>query len=106
MSRPEHDRAIYPILVDEFHVYASQGMDTEIIETFLGETRSFQVPLVVSTQFLGRLTRNVVLALLGNLGTQICMRMGQVDAQVLHYCRTKEEAERIVSGIVDEHGTE
>jgi len=156
MSRPEHDMAIYPILVDEFHVYASHGMDTESIETFLSETRSFQVPLVVSTQFLGRLNRNVVLALLGNLGTQICMRMGQVDAQVLQrelgafdaedllnleigqcitrmgtardsfnvsvpladdrqsyreeiisrskelYCRTKEEAERIVSGIVDE----
>ena len=156
MSRPEHDRTIYPVLVDEFHVYASHGMDTESIETFLSETRSFQVPLVVSTQFLGRLSRNVVLAMLGNLGTQICMRMGQVDAQVLQrelgafdaddllnldigqcitrmgtardsfnatvplvedrqsyreeiiarsrelYCRTKEEAERILSGESDE----
>src|SRR5918992_3587281 len=41
------------------------------------------VPLVVSTQYLGRLSRGVVAALFGNLGTQVCMNMGQIDAQLL-----------------------
>ena len=83
MARPLDDRPVYPVLVDEFHEFAGHGMDTDSLVTFLSETRSFNVPLVASTQYLGRINRNVVQAMLGNLGTQVCMNMGPDDAQIL-----------------------
>jgi hypothetical protein len=83
LARRPGERKLFPVLVDEFHNFAGHGMDTESIETFLSETRSYQAPLVVSTQYLGRLNRSVVAALFGNLGTQTCLNMGQADAQLL-----------------------
>lgn len=59
LSRFHQDWALFPVLVDEFHVYAGHNMDTESVETFLSETRSYLVPLVVSTQYLGRLSRGL-----------------------------------------------
>jgi hypothetical protein len=97
LSRPPEERSLFPVLVDEFHVYAGQGMDTESIETFLSETRSYRVPLVVSTQFLGRLSRSVVAALFGNLGTQVCMHMGQIDAVLLQRELGKFSAEDLMN---------
>jgi DNA helicase HerA-like ATPase len=83
LARRTGERKLFPVLVDEFHNFAGHGLDTESIETFLSETRSYQAPLVVSTQYLGRLNRSVVAALFGNLGTQVCLNMGQADAQLL-----------------------
>ena len=58
-------------------------MDTESIETFLSEARSYMVPLVVSTQYVGRLNRDVITAIFGNVGTLVCMHLGQIDAQLM-----------------------
>ena len=97
MARPADERTLFPVLVDEFHVYAGQGMDTESIETFLSETRSYRAPLVVSTQYLGRLNRGVIAALFGNLGTQVCMHMGQIDAVLLQRELGKFSAEDLMN---------
>ena len=97
LSRPPEERSLFPVLVDEFHVYAGQGMDTESIETFLSETRSYRTPLVASTQYLGRLNRGVIVALFGNLGTQICMHMGQIDAALLQRKLGKFSAEDLMN---------
>ena len=81
LARREGERKLFPILVDEFHNFAATGMDTQSIETFLSEARSYMAPLVVSTQYVGRLNRDVIAAMFGNVGTMICMHLGQLDAQ-------------------------
>ena len=83
LARPVGERTLFPIVVDEFHNLAGHGMDTESIETFLSEARSYMAPLGVSTQYAGRLNREVIAALFGNVGTLVCMHVGQIDAQIL-----------------------
>lgn len=58
-------------------------MDSESIETFLSEARSYAAPLVISTQYIGRLNRDVIAAIFGNVGTLVCMHLGQIDAQIM-----------------------
>jgi hypothetical protein len=83
LARKPGDRKPFPILVDEFHNFAGQGMDTESIETFFSEARSYKAPLVVATQYLGRLNREVAAALMANAGTMVVLHLGQADAQPL-----------------------
>jgi hypothetical protein len=83
LARRAGERTLFPILVDEFHNFAGPGMDTASIETFLSEARSYNAPLVVATQYVGHLNREVVTALFGNVGTLVCLHLGQIDAQLL-----------------------
>jgi hypothetical protein len=83
LARRPGDRVLFPILVDEFHNFAGPGMDTTSIETFLAEARSYKAPLVVATQYVGHLNREVVSALFGDVGTLVCLHLGQTDAQIL-----------------------
>jgi hypothetical protein len=83
LARRPGERKLFPILVDEFYNFAGTGMDTESIETFLSEVRSHRVPLVVATQYVGRLNRDVVTALFANVGTMAALYLGQIDAQPL-----------------------
>lgn len=97
LARPMKGRDIYPVLVDEFHNFAGHGMDTESIETFLSEARSFRVPLVVATQFPNQLAQSVIKAIFGNVGTLISMRCGMIDAKLLEQELTNFDAEDIQS---------
>jgi len=83
LARRPEERFLFPIICDEFHNLAGQSMDTESIETFLSEGRSYLAPLVIATQYAGRLNRNVVTALFGNVGTLVCTHLGQIDAQFM-----------------------
>jgi hypothetical protein len=83
LARRADERTLFPILVDEFHNFAGPGMDTTSIETFLAEARSYNAPLVMATQYVGHLNREVVTALFGNVGTLVCLHLGQTDAQVM-----------------------
>ena len=83
LARKPGERTTFPFLVDEFHSYAGQGMDTESIQTFLTEARSYRAPLIFATQYVGRLNRDVTAAIFGTVGTMVCMHLGQIDAQFL-----------------------
>ena len=83
LARRPDERSLFPIICDEFHNLAGHGMATESIETFLSEARSYLVPLVVSTQYVGRLNKDVITAIFGNVGTLVCMHLGQIDAQAM-----------------------
>ena len=80
---PPHERQLFPIIVDEFQNYGGVGSDTSSIRSFLSEARKYRVPLVLGTQFLSQLDRDVATAIFGNAGTLIALRCGVVDAQVL-----------------------
>jgi DNA helicase HerA-like ATPase len=81
LARRPGERKLFPILVDEFHNFASADMDTESIETFLSGARSYRALLVMATQYAGRLNRGVMGPLFGNVGTLICLQLGPIDAQ-------------------------
>jgi hypothetical protein len=80
---PPEERRLFPIIVDEFQNYGGVGSDTSSIRSFLSEARKYRVPLVLATQFLSQLDRDVATAIFGNAGTLIALRCGVVDAQVL-----------------------
>lgn len=45
LARPQGQRKLYPIIVDEFHNYAGKGTDTAALRSFFSEARSFRTPL-------------------------------------------------------------
>ena len=49
----------------------------------MSEARKYRVPLVLATQFLSQLDKDIVTAIFGNVGMLITLRCGVVDAQVL-----------------------
>jgi hypothetical protein len=80
---PPPERTLFVVIVDEFHNYAGTGSDTTSIRSFLSEARKYGVALVTATQFTAQLDRDVLTAILGNVGTLICLRSGMADSQML-----------------------
>lgn len=81
MSRqdiPEHDRKDFCLYVDEFQNFA-----TDSFESILSEARKYRLNLIVANQFMTQLTDKIREALLGNVGTIICGRVGVTDADLM-----------------------
>jgi len=81
MSRqdiPESERQDFCLYVDEFQNFA-----TDSFESILSEARKYRLNLIVANQFMTQLTDKIREALLGNVGTIICGRIGVTDADLM-----------------------
>ena len=81
MSRqdiPEDERKDFCLYVDEFQNFA-----TDSFESILSEARKYRLNLIVANQFMTQLTDKIREALLGNVGTIICGRVGVTDAELM-----------------------
>ena len=81
MSRqdiPEEQRQDFALYVDEFQNFA-----TDSFESILSEARKYRLNLIVANQFMTQLTNNIREAILGNVGTIICGRVGITDADLM-----------------------
>jgi hypothetical protein len=81
MSRadiPEDERVDFCLFVDEFQNFA-----TESFESILSEARKYRLNLVLANQFMTQLTDKIREAILGNVGTIICGRIGVTDAELM-----------------------
>ena len=81
MSRqdiPEDERKDFCLYVDEFQNFA-----TDSFESILSEARKYRLNLIVANQFMTQLTEKIREALLGNVGSIICGRIGVTDADLM-----------------------
>ncbi len=81
MSRqdiPEQERQDFCLYVDEFQNFA-----TDSFESILSEARKYRLNLIVANQFMTQLTEKIREALLGNVGTIVCGRIGVTDAELM-----------------------
>lgn len=81
MSRqniPEDQRQDFCLYVDEFQNFA-----TDSFESILSEARKYRLNLIVANQFMTQLTDKIREALLGNVGSIICGRVGVTDADLM-----------------------
>lgn len=75
---PEKDRVDFTLFIDEFHNFTSSD-----IEHAMGEARKFRLNLVMANQNLGQLDKDLMLSILGNVGSLVFFRQGIVDANRL-----------------------
>ena len=75
---PEDQRQDFCLYVDEFQNFA-----TDSFESILSEARKYRLNLIVANQFMTQLTEKIREALLGNVGTVICGRIGVTDAELM-----------------------
>ncbi|MDR2524401.1 MAG: ATP-binding protein [Candidatus Nomurabacteria bacterium] len=81
MSRvniPQEQREDFCLFVDEFQNFA-----TDSFESILSEARKFRLNLVVANQFVTQLTDDIREAIIGNVGTVVCGRIGVTDAELM-----------------------
>jgi Type IV secretion-system coupling protein DNA-binding domain len=71
-------RTPFFLYLDEFQNYT-----TGSIAGMLSELRKFGLGFVLANQYLGQLRPDIKNAVLGNIGTIICFRLGQVDARYM-----------------------
>ena len=91
-SLPEEERRDFFLFIDEF-----QNFSTEAFASILAEARKYRLCLVLSHQFIDQLSPPVQQAVIGNVGTLICFRIGHTDAEVMEKAFGKEVlAQRLV----------
>lgn len=74
----EIERRDFFIYLDEFHNFVTQSL-----AEMLSELRKYRVGLVLAHQYLFQLELGLRDAVLGNVGTLVCFRVGFVDAEAL-----------------------
>ena len=77
-DEPEQQRRPFFIYLDEFHTFS-----TTMLATMLSELRKYKVGMVLANQYLSQLEPEIRDAVLGNVGTVICFRVGAQDAAFL-----------------------
>ena len=75
---PEAERKTCTVFIDECHSFL-----TASFATMLSEVRKYKVALFLTNQYLDQLPAEVRSAILGNVGTIICFRLGTADAKVM-----------------------
>ncbi len=75
---PIYERTPYYLYIDEAHSFLSSSF-----ATLLSEVRKYGVGLFLTHQHLEQLEADVRSAILGNVGTIICFRLGLADAKVM-----------------------
>lgn len=81
MSRvdiPESQRQDFYLYVDEFQNFA-----TDSFASILSEARKFRLNLIVANQFIGQLKEDIRDAVFGNVGSLMCFRVGNDDAEYM-----------------------
>lgn len=78
-DEPEHERRDFFVFLDEF-----QGFTTRALASLLPELRKYRVCLALAHQHLAQVDHDVREAILGNVGTLICFRLGPTDAALLY----------------------
>ncbi len=81
MSRvdmPENERRDFYLYVDEFQNFA-----TDSFASILSEARKFRLNLIVANQFIGQLKEEIRDAVFGNVGSLMCFRVGNDDAEYM-----------------------
>ena len=74
----ERYRKPFHVFLDEFHNYT-----TPSIINLLSEIRKWKISLTLAHQYLFQLDTDIKNAVLGNVGTIICFRLGQADAKYM-----------------------
>jgi len=77
-SIPEESRGIFHLFLDEFHCFT-----TEAFTSILSEARKYGLSLTLAHQYLDQMQDEVRSAVLGNVGTILCFRIGGTDAREL-----------------------
>lgn len=77
-SIPEHSRREFFVYADEFH-----SISTSAFASALSELRKYGLGIVLAHQHLEQLEKPVLEAILGNVGSVICFRVGAHDAPLL-----------------------
>lgn len=72
---PEKERKDFYLYVDEF-----QNVVTQTFENILSEARKYGLNLTIAHQYVGQIIPKVYQAVLGNVGSVICFRVGGEDA--------------------------
>lgn len=76
---PEEERRDFHLYVDEF-----QSLATENFVTLLSEARKFGLSLTLANQFVRQIqNERIVNAIFGNVGTIVCFRVGEEDAETM-----------------------
>ncbi|MDB5086419.1 MAG: ATP-binding protein, partial [Mucilaginibacter sp.] len=75
---PEQERRPFMVFVDECHAFI-----TTSFAAMLSEVRKYRVSLYLTHQYLDQLPEEVRSAILGNVATIICFRLGTADAKVM-----------------------
>ena len=74
----ENARKVFHVYLDEFHNYT-----TPSVVNMLSEIRKWRISLTLAHQYLFQLDTEIRKAVLGNVGTIICFRLGQADAKYM-----------------------
>jgi hypothetical protein len=77
-DRDPDDRRDFYLYVDEFPMFATASVDT-----ILSEARKYRLNLVLAMQYLDQVDRELLGAILGNVGNVIAFRVGAKDAVIL-----------------------
>lgn len=77
-AMPEAARTPFYIFIDEAHSFINTSFST-----MLSEVRKYGIGLFLTHQYLEQLPEEVRKAILGNVGTIICFRLGTADAKVM-----------------------
>lgn len=75
---PEQERRDFHLYLDEFQTFTTLSL-----ASMLSELRKYRVSLVLSHQYLMQLDLVLRDAILGNVGTIVCFRVGLADAEIL-----------------------
>jgi hypothetical protein len=75
---PEDERRDFYLYVDEFQNFA-----TDSFASILSEARKFRLNLIVANQFIGQLKDEIRDAVFGNVGSLMCFRVGNDDAEYM-----------------------
>ena len=74
----EDKRVPFYIYLDEFQNYT-----TASLTNMFSELRKFNIGFILAHQYLHQLQTDIKNAVLGNIGTIICFKLGQVDAKYM-----------------------
>ncbi len=77
-NRPEASRRDFFLYLDEFHTFTTQSL-----ASMLSELRKYRVGMVLAHQYLAQIDPVVLEAILGNVGTLVCFRVGPADAEII-----------------------
>lgn len=84
-DQAQHVRSPYFLYLDEFHNFS-----TLAFASMLSELRKYGLGLTLAHQYLGQLSEEVRLAILGNVGSVMSLRVGAEDARLLQRLFTPE----------------
>ena len=78
IDKPEEKRVPFFCYLDEFQNYT-----TVSLVDMLSELRKFKLGLIMAHQYISQLDVKIRGAVLGNVGTIVCFRLGQADARFM-----------------------